>query len=333
MGRGDGSAFPEPPTETTSFDAAELKCFPDGGKRPSGPGMAGFAQRLAASSRPAGRSPREMFGEIGPAPAPVRLESRPVQRITIPVDGGFAAPAFLLRPAREEGLLIAAGDRGKESLASDPIVRRALERGWAVCGVDPRGIGELATGKTGWLSAVTLLLGDYFVWRQAGDLLAAADSLGRTDAFAGKPVGLYGRGDNSALASTFAAAEAARRGSPALRWYVLRDGFLSYRQFLDRPESLAASYKLLDTDRRDDRLTAFDREIPYFYFAFDVLRSFDLPGVLGGVKARGLVVDPIDGDWKPMQPAAARRLLPLSVRLATAEEVTRGPEVLDSLLK
>ena len=73
-------------------------------------------------------------------------------------------------------------------------------------------------------------------------------------------------------------------GSP-LRWYLLRDGFLSYRAFLDRPKSLPASYRLLPEDR--DRTTAFDREIPASFFAFDALRSFDLPQLLATSEARG----------------------------------------------
>ena len=91
-------------------------------------------------------------------------------------------------------MLVALDDRGKEALASDPVVETAHARGWAVCGVDPRGIGESATDKTGWVFAVSLLLGENFVGRQAWDLGRVLEALGAAGGFPGKPVGLYARG-------------------------------------------------------------------------------------------------------------------------------------------
>src|SRR5204862_3658223 len=119
-------------------------------------------------------------------------------------------------------------------------------------------------------------------------------ALGSPGAFPGTPVGLYARGENACLAATYAIARASEAGGSPLRWYLLRDGFVSYRAFLDRPRSLPASYRLLPEDR--DRTTAFDAEIPATYFAFDALSSFDLPQLLAASKAEGLIVNPLDGD-------------------------------------
>ena len=141
--------------------------------------------------------------------------------------------------------------------------------------------------------------------------------------FPGKPVGLYARGENACLAATYAIARASDAGGSPLRWYLLRDGFLSYRAFLDRPKSLPASYRLLPEDR--DRTTAFDREIPASFFAFDALRSFDLPQLLATSQARGLIVNPRDGDRGRLPEEAARSLLPPRVRAVSAEEP--GPRV------
>ena len=105
---------------------------------------------------------------------------------------------------------MAVDDRGKEALASDPVVEKAHDRGWAVCGVDPRGIGESATDKTGWVFAVSLLLGENFVGRQAWDLGRVLEALGRPGAFPGKPIGLYARGPNACLAATYAIARSVR---------------------------------------------------------------------------------------------------------------------------
>src|SRR5262249_18362028 len=110
-----------------------------------------------------------------------------------------------------------------------------------------------------------------------------------------------------------------KEGNP-LRWYVLRDGFVSFREFFDRPRSLAQSYRLLPEDR--DRTTAFDREIPAQFFAFQAFHSFDLPQLLAASKAKGLVVNPSDGNWERLPERAARSILPPNVRSIS----TQAPE-------
>jgi dienelactone hydrolase len=309
MHRGDGSPSPEPPVEIPAWDAAELKSFAEGRKRPAGPAMEGFVNSLAGSqaTRRAGK-PSAFFGGRPAEAAVPQIEARPVQRLEVSV-GAVTVPAFLLQPKNPRGVMMALDDRGKEPLAADPLVLRAIDRGWAVCGVDVRGIGELATEKRGWIFAVSLLAGDNFIWRQAVELLAVTRAIRRAPPFAGKPVALYARGDNAVLAATYAIGE-----DPIFSGYVLRQGFISYRQFLDRPASLPASFRLFAQDRREERLTAFDREIPFSYFPFNVLAHFDLPDLLASSPARGFVLEPIDGDWKTMDTADAQRLLPRRVR-------------------
>ena len=106
-----------------------------------------------------------------------------------------------------------------------------------------------------------------------------------------------------------------------MRWYLLRDGFLSYRAWIDRPRSLPESYRLLPEDR--DRTTAFDREIPASFFAFNALRSFDLPQLLAVSQAEGLIVNPLDGDRERLLENVARGLLPRRVRVVSADEPGR----------
>ena len=313
MHRGDGGAFAEPKVEIPAWDSPELKSFADGRKRPAGPAMEAFVKSLA--DRGAGTStmkPSEFFGSRPVHVDVPQLQAGPEQRLEFQV-GAVTVPAVLIERANPRGLLMAVDDRGKAELASDPLVLRALDRGWAVCAVDVRGMGELSTDSRGWIFATGLLAGDNFVWRQASDLLAVTRALRQAPAFAGKPVALYARGDNASLAAAYAIGEERNFSG-----YVLRNGFLSYRQFLDRPESMPRSFRLLDQDRREERLTAFDREIPFTYLPFDVLAHFDLPDLLGSSPARGFVLDPIDGDWKTMRPADAQRLLPKRVRAVAA---------------
>ena len=189
--------------------------------------------------------------------------------------------------------------------------------------MDPRGVGESATDKNGWVFAVSLLLGENFVGRQAWDVGRVLEFLRMPGAFPGKPFGIYARGENACLAATYAIARASDGGGNVLRWYLLRDGFLSFRAFLDRPKSLAESYRLMPEDR--DRTTAFDREIPAQFFVFDALRMFDLPQLLAASQAKGLFVNPRDGDWGLLSAEAAGSILPRSARAICAAEP--GPRV------
>lgn len=319
MDRGDGSPSPEGPVDIAPPDAAELRCFPEG-KRAAGPGMEAFVRKLANNIRARGpATPSAFFSSEPPVAATPPLNAQPEQRLEIAV-GEVTIPALLLRPAgAAKGLLVVALDAGKDTVKADAVAQRARERGWSVLAIDARGIGELRTDKRGWTAAVSLLLGDHFVWRQAGDLLAVARAVHAAPEYAGKPLAWYARGDNMALASTYAIAEAARTG-PTIRSWALREGFLSFRQFLDRPASLDASYQLLEDDQRARRFTAWDREIPFWYVPFDVLRSFDLPDLLAASPAAGTVLDAIDGDWNRMTAPAARRVLPRKVVFVEAEE-------------
>jgi hypothetical protein len=65
-------------------------------------------------------------------------------------------------------------------------------------------------------------------------------------------------------------------------------------------------------------LGKYDLEIPSLYFAFGALRAFDIPDLLAAAPARrGLVVNPIDGDWNPMPASRARTLLPANVAVVS----------------
>ena len=310
MHQGDGGPYPEPPTTTTPWDAPELRCFPPGENQPAGPGIIAAVRQLAQGLPPADAKP-DFEGVFGPLPqaAPLHPALTParVQRVEFLSEPGIVLPAFLLRPAGPvKGVILAADDSGKEALAADPLLRSALDQGWAVFGLDPRGIGESRTDKMGWISAVSLLLGENFVWRQGYDIARGADYL--RAAFPSLPIGVYARGDNAALAGLYAVAQ---RPASGLRWYALRGGFLSYRQFIERPLGLERSYVL--HSEPGFRTATYDHEIPFFYFGFDALRSFDLPGLMAASRVHGLVIDPIDGDWNRVAPAAARKLLPTTV--------------------
>jgi dienelactone hydrolase len=324
MGRGDGGAYPEPATETLAFDAPELRCFPPGENQGAGTAIVALVQRLAHGLPPKpATSPLDLDSVLGHWPDAQanrpRIEPVRLQRLVIATEPGITVPAFLLRPRRTvRGILLAVDDRGKEALGSDPVILEVFRQGWAVCGVDPRGIGESTTAKTGWAFAVSLLLGDSFVWRQAYDLRRVLDAVTAASDFPRNSVGLYARGRHASLIAGYAIA----RGAPEntrhdeLAWYLLRDGFLSFRAFFERPRALRDSFRLTPTD--SDRMTSFDREIPATFFAFDVLHYWDLPQLLASSRARGLIVNPIDGDGDRLSERDARGLLPGRIQIASA---------------
>ncbi|HWC00824.1 MAG TPA: prolyl oligopeptidase family serine peptidase [Bryobacteraceae bacterium] len=299
---GDGGPYLEPTTQTFPFDSPELQCFPPEQNPPAGPGIVDAVRHLAT------RKDRVPTAPITVLTSPARPRDTRLQRLAIPVSGGFEAPAFLLRPSgKQRGIVLALDDRGKEATLADPAIREAFARGWAICGFDPRGIGELATTQTGWVAAVSLLLDEPFTDRQAGDILAAASVAAR------QPLALFARGQNTALAAARVIAVL-----PNLTWYILRDTFLSYHQFLDRPESLPLSFRL--RDNTNNPLTTFDREIPFLYVPFNALRHPDLPERMPRHGVRALIVDPLNGDWGRLEESAARKLLPASVRVISSDD-------------
>lgn len=320
QGEGDGRPWAEPPTETEPWDAAELRCFPAGENRAAGPGIVAVASRLARRRRPSRSAPdlERILGVPVPPEGPKAKIAGP--RFEVRQPDGVTIPVLMLRPQGvAAGVLIAADDEGKEALKADPVLEEARVAGWAVACTDPRGIGELAVTERGWVFAVSLLLGENFVWRQALDLLAVARQ------FSGSRLALYGRGHNAALMMTYLACQLSRSRQAPLAFYLLRDGFLTFRHFIDRPESAQASFALHTGERF--RTAAYDREIPYHYFVFDVLRHFDLPDLLRAVPAPGLIANPIDGDWKRLREAEADGILG-SARIelaceASDEEVRR----------
>jgi dienelactone hydrolase len=335
--RGDGRPHPEPRTETIPFDSVELRCFAAGRNSPAGPAMIEAAKALARDLARSTPRPdlRAILGSM-PSALPIKadLHAARAQRLLVPSETDLDVATFVLKPEREaRGVLVALDDSGKETLAADTVIAKALAGGWAVCGVDPRGIGESATDKMGWVYAVSLLLGENFVGRQAWDLGRVFETLNAVEGFRGRPFGLYARGQNACLAAMYAIARSSDPGpgAPRLRWYILRDGYLSWGALIDRPRSLSLSYRLTREDR--DRISAFDREIPAVFFAFDGLRSFDLPQLLAVSPARGLIVNAIDEDGGRLPEKLAARLIKPPVQALLADEPGRGVgEFLDTVL-
>lgn len=291
-GEGDGGPRAEAPTKTLPFDAAELRCFPPGENRASGPGIVAAVERIVPGRR-------EPWPKIDAEGCRIEVKDTPVQRLDL-----CGTPAFLVKPKGEpSGVLVALDDRGKEAIMEEPVVRAAMERGWSVCGIDPRGIGEQAAKPMNWVAAVSLLLDDWYVRRQAADVLTALRS------FPGARMALYARGDNAGLA-----AAAALNDNP-VEWFALQDAFLSFRAFIDRPKMLEASYELRKSDAT--RNIPYDREIPFHYVPFNAFERTDIAEMLAG--SPGVVIRPINGDWEPMEKAEARRLLPDGVSVVNED--------------
>jgi dienelactone hydrolase len=358
-GTGDGRPVAEPATETLPWDAAELRSFPPGENRPAGPAINSWT-RAALDALPRGedapaaehleRALAEVLGlplwtarllstpklVRSPAPATPAVSAASatpaaspagdvtVERVTWTGTDGVTVPAILLSPPPPwKGALLGASDAGKEALLEHAAVRAALEAGHAVLLADPRGLGELRTTKEGWVFAVSLLLGESFVGRQALDLLAGWRGLLALPALEGKPIGLLGSGPFASLAATATAVL-----EPRAAWLVAEGGFASFRSFAERERSLRASYTLAAPG--EERTAAIDREIPAALVPFDVLRRFDIADLLASLAPRpALVALPLDGDHEPLDGAALEGLLArgrFAWRAASRPRAAVGPD-------
>jgi hypothetical protein len=71
-------------------------------------------------------------------------------------------------------------------------------------------------------------------------------------------------------------------------------------------ESLGASFQLKYEDK--DRNTPYDREIPFSCVPFKGLYGPDMAQMLTSTHAKGLILNPIDGDWRRMRATDAQML-------------------------
>ena len=300
MNRGDGSPVEEPRTEISPPDSHELACLPRGSAGMAGDRVAEVVTRLAKAS--SGGVSLETLAGPPPDRVPfhIRINPLPLQRENIATEKGIEVPVTILRPGPDHaggaaGILWAIDDKDKETLASDPIVQAALQRDWLVIELDPRGFGELKTGKPGWVFATSLLLGENFTWRQAWDLRFLLDNL------SGSPHAVYARGPNASLVASYAVL--LKRNDEAPNWAVLRGGYTSLCQFLEYPAALKPA--------------GGGQSIPYEYFAFRALRAPGIPRLLSGAKAMTLIIDPMDAE-------RARREQSGRVRVTGLEEFIRS---------
>jgi hypothetical protein len=337
QGDGDGRPLPEPPTETLGHASPELRCFPQGHNQPAGPGISAWIRTRTESPDPARRPldppalREELSAVLGIEAADLQRSRGPlelelmdasvvagvkVQQASLRSFDGLRVPAVLLVPlAGADAGLVAVADAGMRVAAAAAAIETAVRSEFAVLLVDPRGLGELAVKESGWLFALNLLCGTSLLGEQARDLAAARSALAALPDLQGKPIGLHGAGETASLAALYAAVF-----DPAFAWLVTDGGFLSYRDFVERPQSLAESFTLART--REGAWDGIDEEIPHALFAFDVLRRFDLPDLYGALAPRRtLVVRPIDGDRRQRTAEDARSVL----ARGNVREGGRGP--------
>jgi hypothetical protein len=264
------------------FDSLELRCFPPGRNEPAGPGIVAAVQKIADRAK----QNRRISPLTVRRPDVTLSPDAPVQRLLIPTAGDLQIPAFFIR-GNGRGVLLALDDRGKELVLKEGRVATALKDGWSICGVDPRGIGEMATTQTGWLSAVSLLLGSSFVDRQALDL--------------------WPRPPLSRQADRTAGARAQRRprccpGSASfsrLESYALYEGFQSYRDFLNRPKSLEISISCARTIATGSPRS----RDPVLLRTLERVAGPDITDLLKTTKARGTRQAVMNGDrWETRGP-------------------------------
>jgi hypothetical protein len=107
---------------------------------------------------------------------------------------------------------------------------------------------------------------------------------------------------------------------------VAEGGFVSFRSYLDRPQSLRASYRLSASSA--GAWDGIDQEIPAPLFVFDILHRLDLPDLFGSLTPKPiLIVRPQDGERQALGEQAAEQLLRGGrFRWRTAPQVATGDD-------
>jgi len=308
---GDGSPVAEAPLELSAWDAPELRCFPPGEQHPAGPGLVALAKKAAMPAPPGEDDEDWLPSLLGLRPMLVptapdllreepRLSFRPLtepagpgpKRVAWRMPDGVVVPGLLLQAGPSaKGALLAVSDLGKESLLDHPAVKDAYRAGWIVVLADLRGMGELSVTKPGWVYAMSLLLGENFVGRQALDLVAGVRALRAEPSLRGKPVGVLACGAFAAFAGLYASDL-----EPRIAWVAAERCFSSFRVFVDRPRSEPASFALAAPDRERD--VVLDRELPHALVPFGVLgRLKELSALMENPK-RILWAAAVDGDYQ-----------------------------------
>src|SRR6185436_6742109 len=205
---------------------------------------------------------------LAPAPDLVREEERLTgrknelqgrnERVGWRTPDGVSIPGVLLSPGAKgvNGVLVAIGDQGEEAVLRHPALRTANEAGWTVVVADLRGMGDLTITKPGWVYAMSLLLGENFVGRQAMDLIVGVRAVRAEPWMRGKPAAVLGVGTFASLAALYAAVL-----EPDIAWVAGEQGFHSFRDFVVRPRSSRLSFSLAEPGR--EREVTLDREIPH----------------------------------------------------------------------
>jgi len=68
-----------------------------------------------------------------------------------------------------------------------------------------------------------------------------------------------------------------------------------------------------------------DREVPFEYFPFNILRHFELTDIFALSGIRGVVINPRDGDWNLISEERAGKLLGDKIQVASGvPEVDAG---------
>ncbi|MBI3858174.1 MAG: prolyl oligopeptidase family serine peptidase [Planctomycetes bacterium] len=315
-GEGDGSPAAEAPFEPPAWNASELRCFPK--NLPAGPGLNAMARSILEKTPRGSEPPRRPLAAllgipdplpIAPAPDLMRAEERltgrqkpesqACARVGWRMPDGVAIPAVLVGPPVHDlrGVLVLIGDQGKEDMLRHPAARVAAEAGWTVVAADLRGMGELTVTKPGWVYAMSLLLGESFVGRQALDLIAGLRALRAEPAYRGKPVGLLAVGPFASLAGLYASVL-----EPDLAWFAAEGGPPSFRAFVERP---AESFALAEPGKERD--VVLDREIPHALIPFRVALGPDIPELLKSLdKTKSLWNVAADGGSSTLEFVRAR---------------------------
>ncbi|MBN2309472.1 MAG: acetylxylan esterase [Candidatus Hydrogenedentes bacterium] len=233
--RGDGSPVPEADYEPNDPKSPDVLCF-DGANIPAeSETVVTLNRKLAEQFRQTYAEPPErrrqwkkqsralrdaIWDVFGGRPEPAaptarsvasfQWDGRRVETLALSTEADMEIAAVLVRPAQGDApcpAVVYLHDSDKAQLRTDPQMAALLDAGWAVLGIDPRGLGETAVHENH-VTSDSICLGRSIFAQRVWDVIQAAEYLAARDDIDSGRIRCYGVGSGGLLALFAAALDA-----------------------------------------------------------------------------------------------------------------------------
>jgi cephalosporin-C deacetylase-like acetyl esterase len=125
-----------------------------------------------------------------------------VERLALTTEPGMEIPALLLWPekrAKTCPVVVYINEKGKHQVRNWELTDQLLDKGIAICAIDPRGTGEIKVNERHFVNN-GVVLGRSLLAQQTWDAIAAAHCLSKMDGINAHSIAIYGKGAAAPIA-------------------------------------------------------------------------------------------------------------------------------------